>query len=86
MKQIAIKKVGSKLMMGVEWPIENVLQRLGPGSWQIVYHRCNGIAKDSKQFKTLREAREEFEKDDTSQETREDFQEDCLTALESDKR
>lgn len=56
------KTVGVRKINGTDFPVERLLQKdiyFGKVSW-IVVTICNGIAENSKKFKTQKEAIEEY--------------------------
>lgn len=55
---IASVVIGTEVITGIDWPIENVLTRIGPREWQVTFELCNGTARASRTFRTKREGLE----------------------------
>lgn len=61
---VASKVVASKVVLGTEWPVKNVVQRQefgGKVEWVVLLGWCNGSIQSSSAYRTKREAMAEFE-------------------------
>ena len=65
-QEIDSKDTGRRLTeSGTDWPIEHYLHRVQLGSrptWLVTLEVCNGVAENAVEFRSLRAAREYFDK------------------------
>jgi len=66
MKIVLVKRMGTRIVNGSEWPIETVLERATPKNepsctrayWLVTVGLCNGTAEAAYRYKTRAEALE----------------------------
>ena len=53
---IARVQVGTLTRCGTQWPIENIVQRVGARQWVVLRGLCNGVPRSSEEYRSRREA------------------------------
>jgi hypothetical protein len=50
--------LGTRRIMGTDWPVSNEVERLSRGKrrWLVIFELCNGIPASAQAFATKREA------------------------------